>query len=38
MKAPTLPFVDLTGLLKRIRQSAPDIEIRLTQPFETMTF
>ena len=38
MKAPTLPFVDLTGLLKRIRQSAPDIEIRLAQPFETMTF
>lgn len=38
LKPPTLPFVDMTGFLKRISQSAPDIEIRLPQPFETMTF
>jgi len=38
MKFPTLPFVDLAGFLKRIRQSAPDTEIRIPKPFETMTF
>lgn len=38
LKPPTLPLVDLGGFLKRISQSSPDIEIRLPQPFETMTF
>ena len=38
LKHRTLPFVDMRGFLQRIRQSAPDIEIRLPQPFETMTF
>jgi len=37
-KPPTLPFVDVRGFLKRISRSVPDIEIRLPQPFETMTF
>ncbi|MCK4964336.1 MAG: MBL fold metallo-hydrolase [Dehalococcoidia bacterium] len=38
LKPPTMPFVDLDGFLKSLRQSAPDIEIRVSQLFETMTF
>ncbi len=37
-KRQTIPFTDIKGFLRQIRQSAPDIEIRLPQPFETMAF
>ncbi len=37
-KRQTIPLVDLKGFLGQIRHSAPDIEIRLAQPFETMAF
>jgi L-ascorbate metabolism protein UlaG (beta-lactamase superfamily) len=38
LKPRILPLTDLTGFVRRIKQSAPHIEIRTPQPFETMTF
>ena len=38
LKPRNLPLTDLTGFMMRIKQSAPDIEIRVMRPFETMTF
>lgn len=34
-KPRTLPTLDMKGFLRRIKQSAPNIEIRLMQPFQT---
>ena len=38
LKGRTVPFVDMKGFLQRINQTAPDIEIRVPQPFESMIF
>jgi L-ascorbate metabolism protein UlaG (beta-lactamase superfamily) len=38
LKRRTVPFVDMKGLLHRINQIAPGTEIRVPQPFESMTF
>jgi L-ascorbate metabolism protein UlaG (beta-lactamase superfamily) len=38
LKRRNVPFVDMKGFLNRINESASDIEIRVPQPFESMTF